>query len=790
MNLRYVPNDQNNIWRVQVISKGEQLGAWIEGNPIIILTIAALLTVASIHFAQQIEMETETETFVDENSRLYVEFDHLYQDRFGTESIVVIVEGDSATKPESLKAMDRLTSQMETAENVLGTTSIAEMIMDVEFRDTGVRRVPDSQQRIDEILDELKRANPVMLHSILPDDGHTIVSIDMPTYISYESLQDLLPEVYSAVEMAEFPSGADTIVTGEIALNNDIEREMNTSMGTLLMISGLLMVVALFLVFRHVHLPLLPLPIVFLGIIWTFGMMGFLHVPMTMVSMAAFPILIGLGIDYAIQFQNRIEEEFQGGESIVTAAIDTVTHTAPAVLIAVIITGAGFVSLFSSAVPMIRDFGLLCLIGIIMCYISALFFGVTVLYRLERRHNGRNGENGAPKEETKSSIGPLIVKLAAFVLHRWKAVLAISILISGAGFYADTKVPIETDMEEFIPQDLPPLVQFDHLHNIFGGEDEFNLIVQGDVTNPETLEWMDEFGSYVVESREKVYGATSLATIVKMHNGGIIPGEKSEVEKILANIPEDVKYQYVDGHDTAQIKLHIGDAMDNLGQVGVERLQNEVDKDITWFGPPPGVSVTLTGQMTVMNSVISALTSGRVKMTLLGLVLIFFILLLVYRDLVKALLPVLPMLIVIGWMGGAMYISGMPYTPLTATLGALILGVGSEYAVLTMERFYEEKEKREDTMEALFIAVGSIGAAIVASGLTTVFGFSALMASPFPITSNFGTVTVLSVIFALFATFTVFPVLLIRLEYRRKQWADVKANMSNLLIVTFRRTKD
>jgi len=191
-----------------------------------------------------------------------------------------------------------------------------------------------------------------------------------------------------------------------------------------------------------------------------------------------------------------------------------------------------------------------------------------------------------------------------------------------------------------------------------------------------------------------------------------------------------------------------------------------------------------------MNALINGLTTGRRNMTLLGLVLIFFILLLVYRDLLKAILPILPMVMVIGWMGGLMYLTGMKYNPMTATLGALVLGVGSEYAILTMERFYEEKERTDDTTKALFKAVGSIGPAIVASGLTTVFGFSALIASPFPMTSGFGTITVLSVIFALLATFIIFPVLLVRFEYWRKNKADMKARASNLLIMPLRRLKD
>jgi predicted RND superfamily exporter protein len=86
---------------VRITTKREKLGRWIEANPIVILTIAALFTVASIHFAQSITMETEVETFVDENSKLYLEFDHLYNDRFGTQSIVILVEGDAVTTPAS-----------------------------------------------------------------------------------------------------------------------------------------------------------------------------------------------------------------------------------------------------------------------------------------------------------------------------------------------------------------------------------------------------------------------------------------------------------------------------------------------------------------------------------------------------------------------------------------------------------------------------------------------------------------------------------------------------------------
>ena len=161
-------------------------------------------------------------------------------------------------------------------------------------------------------------------------------------------------------------------------------------------------------------------------------------------------------------------------------------------------------------------------------------------------------------------------------------------------------------------------------------------------------------------------------------------------------------------------------------------------------------------------------------MTLLGLVLIFIVLLAIYRDLIKALLPVLPMLVVIGWMGGVMYVTDMKYTPLTASLGALILGVGSEYAISDDGAILRRAGQNRRPLESLQITTRRIGSALIASGLTTVFGFGALIASPFLITNNFGLITVLAVVFALLTTFTVFVVLMYRMEIRREVVENAK----------------
>ncbi len=755
----------------------ERLGVWITRNSVIVIALAVLLTLFSVHYAQQVEsVGMTTETFVSKDSALYQLYDHLYLENFGVDGNVILIEGDDVAKAEVLVASLRLSDHMKQVHNVVSVQSIADIVADAEYQSTGMRRIP-SQERIDEILAD---AGPVV-QGFMPDRRHSRMIVGMPTTLTEPQQNEILVEINGAVDFAEFPAGYSVTVTGDPAFQAAIQEMMGNSNGSILALAGVLMIVALLLVFRHVRWPLLPIPIVFLGIIWTFGAMGFFHIPMSMVTFAAFPILIGIGIDYAIQFHNRIDEELKKGKPLVEAAISTVNHVAIPVVIALVITEAGFIALLSSSVPMINDFGKLCIIGLVMCYLSALFVNVTVLYLSEGKFPRKQKTESISANG--SAVGAYIEKVANFCIERWKAVLAVALILALAGNYADTLVPIETDVKNFIPQDLSPLIDLKHMKDIFGGTDSIQFLVQADdVTDPGNLRWMDDFSSYLLTSREdRTESVTSIATYIKEANGGEIPDDKTRIRQIIATLPTSVTDSYLSGHNLAVIDVNVGDVEGNLGTEGVSRLVESYERDLTWMTPPPGVSVRATGNMVVMTTVMDALTSGRVEMSLLGLILIFILLLVIYRDLVKALLPVLPMVVVIGWMGLVMYYGGLKYTPLTATLGALVLGVGSEYAILMMERFYEELGNVGDPYEALKITANRIGSALVASGAAVTFGFAALISSPFNIISNFGVVTVMSVVLALVTTFTVFVVLTIRMEVHREVLENAKQELDKAI---------
>jgi predicted RND superfamily exporter protein len=122
-----------------LVNGTERLGAWIANNPIIIIALAVLLTFASFHYAQQIEVRGfETESFVGKESPLYQIFDHLFVERFGTESVVVLIEGEDVAAAPVLEATLRLSDHMKEAPGVIGVQSIADLVASAEAG-SGVR---------------------------------------------------------------------------------------------------------------------------------------------------------------------------------------------------------------------------------------------------------------------------------------------------------------------------------------------------------------------------------------------------------------------------------------------------------------------------------------------------------------------------------------------------------------------------------------------------------------------------------------------------------------------------
>jgi predicted RND superfamily exporter protein len=281
------------------------------------------------------------------------------------------------------------------------------------------------------------------------------------------------------------------------------------------------------------------------------------------------------------------------------------------------------------------------------------------------------------------------------------------------------------------------------------------------------LNWITQLEqSLRTEQAVTVASVNSAADLVLQSSGGQIPPDSGQIKLILANIPAPIKNNLVsDDYTAANIIVNAKEA----GISHVRELQNILPDYLS--NPPDGVNVNITGSSIIQVALLDALSGGRAEMTLIGIGFVFLGLFLLFRfNIIKALLAILPIGLIIGWSSGFMFLAGIEYTPLTATLGTLIMGIGVEFTVLLMMRYYEERGKGEGPVEAMTIAMTKIGRAIIASGLTVIGGFGALLiAKDFLILQDFGIVTMVDVFFALVSTLFVLPTLIVWFDSWRER---------------------
>lgn len=441
----------------------------------------------------------------------------------------------------------------------------------------------------------------------------------------------------------------------------------------------------------------------------------------------------------------------------------TIKKMVPAVLIAMIATALGLLSLYRSKVPMINDFGTMLTIGIVAAFIIAVLVFLPFLYIRDKNFPKDEKEKKKNKYTNKA-----IHKIVGFVVKFKYVILSFAILLAVVGIFVDQSAPAETNLENFMPQDNEALKDIRELRDLIGSTEQIAIVFESEnILNTNNLDSIILIEQTLNNSfDDEIIEMTSLIKLFKQMG---LNETSTMNEESLKNIPLDQRKLFINDTSTKTvINVSIAEMNDEEFTLFIA----EVDSILLEHGSSMKVSVT--GQSIIDSEMMIALTSGRYEITIIGMLLIFFTLLIIYRSFYRALLPLIPILLIVGWSGGIMAIFAMSYTPLTATLGALIMGIGTEFTILITERFEEEKLKTNDRNLAIQNTLSSMSKPIIVSALTTMGGFSALIFSDFLILSNFGIMTVVNLSLALLSTILVLPAVLAITFKKDENLVDLK----------------
>jgi uncharacterized protein len=291
---------------------------------------------------------------------------------------------------------------------------------------------------------------------------------------------------------------------------------------------------------------------------------------------------------------------------------------------------------------------------------------------------------------------------------------------------------VETDPAQLMPAGSPALRQAAQVRDAIGVAGEIDLVVTGpDVTSPHVVAWMG--------TREQALKGTDLVPLnglpdfVLAFDYGQQP-DAATTKKMLDALPP-----YFTGAVVSQDR-HV--AVLTLGQTHVASVDQDralTEKVSAAAGnPPAGYRAYPAGLAVVASGALTALRAGQLWLNLVALGLVLAVLLAVYRRLLPALLVVLPTVAAAGWVTAAMVATGGRQTPITILLAGVVVAFATEFGVLWLSRYREERGGGATPDEASEAASRRVGPAIVAAGAALVTAFAALAVSQVPMVRDFG----------------------------------------------------
>jgi hydrophobe/amphiphile efflux-3 (HAE3) family protein len=574
------------------------------------------------------------------------------------------------------------------------------------------------------------------------------------------------------IDTLAFPNATVT-ATGASLLLKDINDYLR---GGMLLLGGIavgIMVLILLLLF-DVRWRLLPLGVILIGVVWAFGLAGYVGIPLTIVTIAGLPVMLGVGIDYAIQMHARIEEE-----AVLGVAQHPVQATArglcPALLVVTFDAIFAFAALHFAKVPMLREFGLLLAVGIAAICFCSIVLPLAILGIREFRRPTQ------PRDFHQGSLGKLVVRLGSAPRVLAIPLVVLSIAIFAGGIAVEGKLTLQTDPVQWVNQHSGTIKDIHTVQREVHSSSELGVFVTGaDLFSNQAVSYlhtftrqqMGRFGPSGTVTPGQFVVASSAEAIVG--NLLVVPGASdlaptgAEVKAAYEVAPPDIQDSVMRPDGTAANVIF---AVAPGSLTALDRTVKAIRADAA---PPAGVRATPSGLAVVGTGLLDNLESNRILLTYLAMAFVFAFLTVRLRSVVRALLSLVPVAIAVGTASLVAYAANFTLSPMTAVGGPLVIAACTEFTSLILLRFVEERARGLEPEQAVDVAASRTGRAFIVSALTAIAGVAVLSFSSLPLLRDFGRIVAMNVAVALLSALVILPPLLV--------WADRRNWVSRGLI--------
>jgi len=638
-----------------------------------------------------------------------------------------------------------------------------------------------------------------------PVASSTMWVIEISGDISNEQRRDLSAGIRSLLSDESVLSYG---VISDDLISHDINQSTMDNLVWLLLIAVLVVVALLALAFRSFMMVAAPLMGLSAALVWTYGIVTILGMRLSVLEVAVAPVVLGLGIDYSIHLQRAYEVAKNRSGSAARAWVESISVLRLALSLAVVTTVFAFLANSFSDLPPLRTFGFTLALGVVSAFVASTITVGAVHVVVEKSagemyHRGLRMDGLADVSTRFQRRNTARVLLIVAMITMGSVIVAIRELDTSfelTDFLSEEGMDImEVRNEIYDSYDAAAwksvilLVEPEDGSDSLAGDDrdllrglerlDSRISALPEVVNPSSGSQRPSYDGLYTILRDAVENDPSFG---ESHNLGIFDGRlgptgdfsdgdvSAAVSSLLGN--ESIGDPLRGDSWSQRVSMHVALTEDGSA---IKYLRMRVDVLVSNSEEAQEVSdvfakqaqlleedglvegqVHITGDVIVLNNVLSGLVLSQVESTAISLFVSMLVLVLLTRRLGQSLVVILPVGLAGAWVVGAMAMLGINWNVLTIMITALTIGLGIDYSIHVWRRIEANRNSGMRTWEAMRDMYSTTGTALLLSAGTTICGFMVLLLSPIPVIQDFGVVSSISVLFSLVMALLVLPGLL------------------------------
>ena len=696
--------------------------------------------------------------------------------------IVIALQDSLFFTPQKRNAWRELNNKIKAfpeIEMLLSTDNLQELIKDKKNKKLVLQEVPLSlatdSTSILKFKEKLFLELPFYKNLIFDIETNTLRSI---VYMKSEIVNTakrkdfIFDQFIPLIDSFEEETKSDIHISGMPYIRTLNAQNIVDEIGLFVLGASLITSLIFFLFFRSFRATFISLFVVAIGVMWAFGILGWLGYEITVLTALIPPLIIVIGVPNCIFLINKYQQEIAKHNNQAKSLQRVIVKVGNATLMTNLTTASGFATFILTNSKILKEFGVVASVNIISIFILSLLI-IPITYSLmaipKKKHL---------KHLKNKSIDYFVRWMEDKVRKKRVNVYIFSLIGLIIGITGIYQIRISGSLIE----DMPKSEEF--FQDILFFDESFNGIVpveiwidskrENGIVKPATLQRMNRLQKTIEEIPE-LAPPISVVNAVKFAKQAYYNGnpnyfslptsqENSFIYPYLKNA--NGNNQLINGYvDTSGQFGRITTYMKDIKTERMERIESDLRQAMTKIFPKNRYGAEITGKALLFLKGTKYLIKNLILSLSLAILLIALFMAFLFRSFKMIIISLIPNLLPLIITAGVMGFTGIPLKPSTILVFSIAFGISVDDTIHFLAKYRQELISNGWKInKAVFAALRETGISMFYTSIVLFFGFSVFMTSNFGGTQALGGLVAVTLLMAMLANLILLPSLLISLE--------------------------